>query len=298
MSAPGPWRIAIVSTVAPVVERLVPVLRELGHEPVGFVVARGQPGDPPNPAALTPENAPPGLDVLYAHRSGSMERLLRALEPDLMLCWGFPWKIPQAALDVAPLGSVNLHPALLPRHRGPIPIAWAFRSGEGEIGITWHRMDAELDTGGILAQSSVPIEPEDAEITDVAPRLGAAACGLLPRVFERIAAGDPGDPQDHSQASWAGHFEQDDYAEIDWSQPAARIHDQVRAWRLTFDLGPARGPWTELDGERVKVMRTSLRDPGNGARRVECGDGPIWVVATEPAGGTGEEPMTAGSGSS
>ena len=47
-----------------------------------------------------------------------------------MLCWGFPWKIPQAALDVPRLGSVNMHPALLPRHRGPIPLAWALRDGD------------------------------------------------------------------------------------------------------------------------------------------------------------------------
>ncbi len=276
------WRIAIVSSVAPVVERLVPALRQLGQEPVGIVSPRRPDDIPDSPTGLSAANAPAGFDVLFAHGSASMERLLRALEPDLMLCWGFPWKIPQAALDVARLGSVNLHPALLPQHRGPIPIAWAFRSGQGRIGMTWHRMDAELDTGGILAQSSIPIDPEDAEITDIGPRIAAEAFELLPKVFERVAAGDPGDEQDHSQASWAGHFEDDEYTEIDWSQPAVRIHDQVRAWRMTFDLAEATGPWTELGGERVKVVRTSLRDPGDGARRVECGDGPIWVVATEP----------------
>ena len=70
-----------------------------------------------------------GLDLLFARDKHAIEPLLRAYEPDLMTCWGFPWKIPQAALDVPRLGSINMHPALLPRHRGPIPLAWALRDG-------------------------------------------------------------------------------------------------------------------------------------------------------------------------
>jgi methionyl-tRNA formyltransferase len=160
-------------------------------------------------------------------------------------------------------------------------MAWAIREGDGQYGITWHRMDAELDTGPVLAQASVPIEDDDFDIIDVGPRLGAAAIGLLPRVLERVAAGDPGDPQPESGATWAGYFG-DDYAVVDWSQPARRIHDQVRAWSFTFGLSPIVGPVAEIDGDRVRLTRTSLSDPGGDARRVECGDGPLWVVSTEP----------------
>ena len=211
-----------------------------------------------------------------------MEPLLRALEPDLTICWGFAWKLPQAALDVPRLGSINLHPALLPRHRGPVPLAWALRDGDGRFGVTWHWMDAELDTGRLLAQGSIPIEDDDCEIMEIGPKLGAEAFRLLPQVLERVAAGDPGDPQDDAAATWAGHFEDDDYARVDWSQPARRIHDQVRAWHLTMDLSSVVAPIAELDGERVRIRRTSLRDPGGDARRVECGDGPLWIVSSEP----------------
>ena len=114
------------------------------------------------------------------------------------------------------------------------------------------------------------------------PHLIQASFALLPQVFERIAAGDPGDPQTEEGASWAGHFEAD-YATVDWSQPARRIHDQVRAWHLTFGLSDVQGPIAELDGERVKLLRTSLTDPGDGARAVETGDGQIWIVESEPA---------------
>jgi methionyl-tRNA formyltransferase len=275
------WRIAVVSMVQPVIERLLPVLRDLGHEPAGVVTARLERARPAD-LTVSDDTVPQGIDLLCAADKWRVEPLLRALEPDLTICWGFPWKLPQAALDVAPLGSINLHPGLLPRHRGPVPLAWALRDGDGRFGVTWHRMDAELDTGGLLAQATIPIDDDDVEILQIGPKLGAAAFGLLPGVLERVAAGDPGDPQDETLATWAGHFEDDDYARIDWTQPARRIHDQVRAWHLTFDLSPIVAPVAELDGKHVRVVRTSLRDPGGGARRVECGDGPLWIVASEP----------------
>ena len=274
------WRIALVSMVQPIVERLVPVLRELGHEPVGLVSARVERNQPAD-LLIGNETVPPGLDLLFAADKWRVEPLLRALEPDLMVCWGFPWKLPQTALDVARLGSINLHPGMLPRHRGPVPLAWALREGDGRFGLTWHRMDAELDTGGILAQGSIPIEDDDCEITEIGPKLGAEAFRLLPAVLERVAAGDPGEPQDEALATWAGHFEDDDYARVDWSWPARRIHDQVRAWHLTFGMTPVVAPVAELGGERLRLVRTSLRDPGGAARRVECGDAPLWIVASE-----------------
>ena len=107
-------------------------------------------------SALTAASAPAGVDLLFASDKHAIERLVRAYEPDLLTCWGFPWKIPQAALDVPRLGSINLHPALLPRHRGPIPLAWALRDGDAEWGSTWHRMDAELDTGNVLVADDGP----------------------------------------------------------------------------------------------------------------------------------------------
>ena len=281
MSDQSAWRVAVVSMVLPVVERLVPVLHDLGHEPVGVVTARLERKQPPE-LLLSNESVPAGLDLLFAADKWRMEPLLRALEPDLMICWGFPWKLPGAALDVPRFGSINMHPGLLPRHRGPIPLSWALRDGDASFGVTWHRMDAELDTGGILAQSSIPIEDDDVEIMQIGPKLGAEAFRLLPGVLARVAAGDPGDVQDETLTTWAGHFEEDDYVRVDWSQPARRIHDQVRAWNLMPGLTTIVAPVADLDGERVRLLRTALSDPGGGARRVECGDGPVWIVASEP----------------
>jgi methionyl-tRNA formyltransferase len=278
-------RIVVISMVLPVAEPLIAHLRELGHEPVAWLMARRKEGDerPPPPwGDVTDRTAPAGVSVLFARDKFAVAPLMRGLEPDVMLCWGLPWKLPQEALDVARLGSVNQHPAPLPRLRGPSPLSWALREGDREFWLTWHRMDAELDTGAILAQTTVPIEDDETTIEQMGPKMIQASLALLPKVFERLEAGDPGDPQATEGASWAGMFEED-YASVDWSQPAREIHNQVRAWRFTFGMGDVPGPIAELDGERVKLLRTSLTDPGNGARPVDCGDGPLWIVESEPA---------------
>jgi methionyl-tRNA formyltransferase len=90
-------------------------------------------------------------------------------------------------------------------------------------------MDAELDTGNLLAQGSVPIEDDDVDIEQFGPKLLGLALELLRPALERIAAGDPGDPQPTEGASWAGHFEDDGYVRVDWGRPARYVHNQVRA---------------------------------------------------------------------
>ena len=277
------WRVFMICTIRPIADVLAAKLRELGHEPVAILGPRRPEGDePPDFLRLTPSTAPEGVDLVFARDRHAIERLVRAYEPDLLTCWGFPWKIPQAALDVPRFGSINHHPALLPRHRGPIPLAWALREGDAAWGSTWHRMDAELDTGNILVQSTTPIYDDDVDIAEFGPRLLATGAEMLPRALERIAAGDPGDPQPTEGASWAGHFEDDDYVRVDWSHTARQIHNQVRAWHLTFGMSALRAPVADLDGEQVVLLQTRLTDPGGGARRVECSDGPVWLVRHEP----------------
>ena len=277
------WRVVTICSIAPLAHSLIDAVRELGHDPVALLAPRRERSTSLRRISSSPTRPPRRASTCcFARDKHSIEPLLRAYEPDLMLCWGFPWKIPQAALDVPRLASVNCHPALLPRHRGPIPLAWALRDGDAAWGCTWHYMDAELDTGNTLVQGTVPIEDDDVDIAEFSAKLQANAVSLLPRALERVAAGDPGDVQPTEGASWAGHFEDDDYVRVDWSASARSIHNQVRAWHLTFGMSGLRAPLAELDGEQVVLLQTRLTDPGGSARRVECGDGPIWVVASEP----------------
>jgi methionyl-tRNA formyltransferase len=274
-------RVALFARIPDVVVQMDALLRELGHECAGVVTTPGPPGRyGEDPLSTLIEVAPRHLDVLVAADSTRFAALLAALDPDVAFCGGFPVRIPPDALALPRHGVVNGHPAVLPRYRGPNPVGWALRNGDEELGFTFHRMDADFDTGPILAQGSAPLA--DAERPEhVQERIFGLAAALLPQTLARVEAGDPGDPQDDEGASYAGFFEPE-YAEVDWTRPALEVHRQVRAWWVAAARDGVRGPLAELGGERVLVLRTRL-DESEGGTRVDCGDGPIWVVETAPA---------------
>jgi methionyl-tRNA formyltransferase len=269
-------RVALISQVTPVVVGYTQLLQALGHEPVGVVSVRS--GTRYGSLGELVTEAPPELDFVMPSGRERLAPLLRALDSDLALCLGFPWKLTQEMLSVPRLGVVNTHPSLLPRYRGPNPVAWAIRNGDTEIGMTFHWMDPGLDTGAILAQEAIPLDDEHSW-DELQPKFVEAVGRLLPVTLERAAAGDAGDPQDESLASYQSFLEAE-YVEIDWSRPREEVARQVRAWRFGGRLDGEPGALTELDGERVRVLRVSLQS-GEG-HEVECGDGSLWIVESEP----------------
>jgi methionyl-tRNA formyltransferase len=255
------------------------LLGGLGHETVALLTSRDGANRYGSRFDELVRHAPEGLDVLVPGTRQAMAPLLRAYEPDVLLCNGFPWKIPLEALQVPRLGSVNGHSSLLPRYRGPSPVAWAIRSGDSEIGWTFHRMDAEFDTGPILAQGTFPLEDEHTW-DELTPKIVDIVTRLVTIALERVERGEEGEPQPAEGGQYASFFEPE-YAWIDPTQTVAEVRRQVQAWRFaSFHEGP-RGALLELDGETVRVLRTSL-EPGSG-RELRCADGSIFVVETEPA---------------
>ena len=192
-----------------------------------------------------------------------MAPLLASLRPDLVVCMGFPWKVPADALAVPPLGWLNGHPSLLPRHRGPVPIAWAIRNGDTDVGITFHRMDAELDTGPILAQASFPLG-EYTVPNELYERMGPVVMETLATALERIAAGDEGAPQ--SEGGEYESFLTDEDAWLDPSRPAVEVHRLVWAWQYTIPVGELRGALVDLDGETLRVLAPSLTEVAGSSR--------------------------------
>jgi methionyl-tRNA formyltransferase len=186
--------------------------------------------------------------------------------------------VPPDALAVPTHGWLNGHPSLLPRHRGPVPVAWAIRAGDEEIGITFHRMDADLDTGPILAQRPYPLG-EYCSPDEFYPRMGPVVIEVLREAIDRLAAGEEGTLQ-AGEESYESLFSDED-ATLDFSRPALEVHRLVWAWRYTIPGGSLHGALAQLDGETVRVLESSLVEV-EGARRVDCGDGPIWLVKTEP----------------
>ena len=271
-------RVVLVTQVPPVAHGHTELLRALGHEPVALLCTREGADHPESMFDALVRQAPEGLDVVIPATRAGLAPLVRLYEPDLLLCTGFPWKIPPDTLRVPRLGAVNGHPSLLPRYRGPIPVAWAIRNGETSVGYTFHYMDAELDTGAILAQEPFPLGDEYSW-EELAPKLMDCVRQLLPRALARVADGDPGDPQPEGAGEYFSFFESE-YAWIDWSRPADEIHRQVRAWRFGSSGNGEKGALTELDGEAIRVLRTSL-EPADG-RELQTGDGKLWITETEP----------------
>jgi methionyl-tRNA formyltransferase len=273
------WRVVIVTRVFPVAVGFDAALRELGHEPVALLTVRDGSGRYGG-FELGPvlNELPEDLSILMPATRSAIAPLLASVQPDLVVCLGFPWRIPADALAVPRLGWLNTHPSLLPRHRGPVPIAWAIRAGDEEFGITFHRMEPELDSGPIVAQRSLPIG-EYCEPDDFYARMGPAVIDLLREAMAALAAGEEGTPQPEG-----GEYEtffSDDDAYLDPARTALELHRLVWAWRYTIPRGKLHGALLERGGETVRVLASSV-DEVEGAERLDCADGPLWLVRTEP----------------
>jgi methionyl-tRNA formyltransferase len=272
-------RVVIVTRILPVAVGFDAVLRGAGHEPLGLLTIRDAENRYGSEFTLDGllRGLPPHLDVLIPSRRAQIAPLLASLEPDIVLCMGFPWKIPPDALAVPRLGWLNGHPSLLPRHRGPVPIAWAIRNGDEEVGVTFHRMDAELDTGPILAQSSYPLG-ELVEPNEFYEGMGKVVMQTLATALERLEAGDEGTTQPEG-GEYEGFFTDED-AWLDPARPAIELHRLVWAWRYTISVGELHGALAEVDGETVRVLASSLTEV-EGAVPFDCSGGQLWLQAIE-----------------
>lgn len=173
---------------------------------------------------------------------------------DLFVLASYGRILPQALLDAARLGALNVHPSLLPKYRGATPIQTALRNSERETGVSIMLMDAGMDTGDLALQERVAIEPGESygELHD---RLALIGADLLGRALELAGQGRlPREPQ-HGTPSVTKPIGKDDLA-IDWSWDPQRIVDHVRAF------SPQPGARGVLDGETVKILRAHVAPDG------------------------------------
>jgi methionyl-tRNA formyltransferase len=272
------WRVVVVTRILPIALGFDAAVRAAGHEPVALLTMR----DPHRrygelDLAELIDGVPDDLDVLLASKRASIAPLLRSVEPDLVVCMGFPWKIPPDALDVPKHGWLNGHPSLLPMHRGPIPVSWAIRAGDDEIGISFHFMDEQLDTGPVLAQRSMPLGGF-AEPDAFYARLGPLVVETLGDALQKVEAGQRGTEQEGG--AYESFFTEQDVW-LDRRRTAFEMHRLAWAWRYGIALSTEKGLLVDIDGDTVRVLESSL-DEVEGAVRVDCADGPLWLVRTEP----------------
>ena len=127
---------------------------------------------------------------------------VRALAPDLLVSWFWTTRLPVALVRAARLGGIGAHPSLLPRHRGPDPTYWALSSGDTETGVTVHRIEKDYDTGDMLAQERLAIDPAW-NAWNLARALDRPSLRVLRATVARFARGEeiPGLPQDAALAT-------------------------------------------------------------------------------------------------
>ena len=167
-----------------------------------LALARGLP-------VRTPENA--------SEESFAVE--LAALQPDVILVASYGQFLKKNLLAVPRLGTINVHPSLLPKYRGASPIQWALANGDTETGVSVLYVTPKMDAGDILAQERFPISPDDTFCT-LEPKLAAKGADLLLRVLDHFRAGQTqGVPQDETQATFARKLSKED-GRVDWRLPA------------------------------------------------------------------------------
>ncbi|MDA7966017.1 methionyl-tRNA formyltransferase [Ruegeria sp.] len=267
----------------PVLDALV----EAGHD-IAAVYCQ-----PPRPAGRGKKDRPTpvhtraealGLEVRHpvSLKSADEQAAFAELNADVAVVVAYGLILPQVILDAPAQGCLNIHASLLPRWRGAAPIHRAIMSGDAETGICIMQMEAGLDTGPVLLRQATDIGPQEtaAQLHDRLSGMGAA---LIVEALNQLPELVP-EPQPETGVTYATKIDKSE-ARVDWTRPAVEIDRQIRG------LSPFPGAWTEIGGERVKLLASRLAegqgDAGevlNDTLRVACGAGAIDLLRLQRAG--------------
>lgn len=280
----------------------VPTLLELaghGHEIAAVYTREPKPagrGMKLQPTSVEVEARRLGVPVLTPKtlKTPEAEAEMRAFGADAAVVVAYGMILPQAILDVPPLGCFNLHASLLPRWRGAAPLNRAIMAGDAESGVMVMKMDIGLDTGDVAMAERMPITDSmtTRELHDSLSRIGA---DLMVRAMSALERGQLRlTKQADEGVTYAAKIDKQE-ARIDWTKSAREV------LRHCHGLSPFPGAWCEfpIGGEqvRVKILRCALAN-GAGAPGVllddkltiACGDGAIRIVELQR---TGKQPMLA-----
>lgn len=228
------------------------------------------------------------LHQLESWKTDAAADLLASLAADLCVMAYVTQLVPQNCLDIPALGTIQYHPSLLPRHRGPNSINWSIIAGETKTGLTVFWPDQGLDTGPILLQKEVKIGPDDTVGSIYFDNLFPLGVAALMEAVELVRSGSaPRITQIEAEASYESWCRAAD-AEIDWAAPAEKIHCLIRG------TDPQPGAWTTMGSDRLNLFG-SLRAEGAGAPgeilavadsgiTIAAGEGAITVIRVRPPG--------------
>jgi methionyl-tRNA formyltransferase len=214
-------------------------------------------------------------------RDADVLQQLRAWRPNLIVVVAFGMLLPPEVLDLPPGGCLNVHASLLPRWRGAAPVPAAILAGDATTGVTIMKMDVGLDTGPILRQVALDINPDDTQAS-LGKRLSHLGADLLQEVVpDWLAGGITPRPQDESLATWAPPLEKQD-GRIEWGQSAEQIARRVRA----FDPWP--GTFTEWAGGRLRILQVQVINLPTLATAADTPPGSVIATSNGPIVVTGD----------
>jgi methionyl-tRNA formyltransferase len=276
----------------------VPTLIELaarGHEIVAVYTRAPKPAGRGMDLQRTPVEREAQRLGFTVHAPKSLKdksaaEIFRTHNADAAVVVAYGLILPKLILEAPRLGCFNVHASLLPRWRGAAPINRAIMAGDAESGVTIMQMDEGLDTGAMAMAERVPIgvDMTAGELHDTLARLGADL------MLRTLAAAERGSltltPQPSAGVTYAEKISKGE-TQIDWTHPWKHVHDHI------LGLSPFPGAWFELDGVRVKALRSTKADgsgkPGTALDdrlTIACGSGAVRLTLVQRAG---KQPMNA-----
>ena len=230
-----------------------------------------------------------GLPVIQPPRVNAPDAVERvaSLRPEFLVVVAYGQILGKALLGAPSRGAVNLHPSLLPRHRGPSPVAWTILEGDRRAGVSTMLLDERMDAGPVLLQRDVPLLPS-ATRGEVEDHLGRIGAGLVVKTLQGLRAGTVHPvPQDEAAATYSRRIDRE-MRWIPWKAPAGEVRRRIHA------LSPRPGALAELRGGLVKVLR-AVEVPETGAPGVVlrvaregpvvgCGTDAVVLLEVQPEG--------------
>lgn len=195
-----------------------------------------------------------GIPTLFDPEPERLLKTVSDIAPDFIFSFYYRHMLPLTVLAQAKRGAYNLHGSLLPKYRGRVPVNWAVLHGETETGVTLHEMAEKPDAGAIIAQTAVPILPDDTA-HDVFGKLTVASEQTLWKAIPQLIDGSaPKITNDLSRGSYFGGRKPED-GRIDWTQAAQQVYNLHRAV-----APPYPGAFTEQNGHRFILKQARLAD--------------------------------------
>jgi methionyl-tRNA formyltransferase len=267
----------------------VPVLEALvgaGHDIAAVYTQPPRPAgrgkkDRPGPVHLRAQEL--GLEVRHPSslKDPTQQAAFRALEAEAAVVVAYGLLLPQAVLAAPVHGCLNIHASLLPRWRGAAPIQRAIMAGDAETGICIMQMEAGLDTGPVLLRAATPIAPLDTS-ADLHDRLSGMGAAMIVEALAQLDSLTPV-PQPEDGVSYARKIDKSE-ARADWTLPAVEVDRKIRG------LSPFPGAWTEIGGQRIKLLRSRIAAGDAAAGTVlegltiACGTGAVEILEAQRPG--------------